>query len=223
MRYAICYKRGSETLGIKGVVNARIEKDVEALARLANSDDSATAGGLRESLTNTPKRGLSPDQLLSLAKELDYRVEISWAACRADGSFDVFFRRRAADQGTASTPVAWPQPDTVAEDLTLHVHDPSLFARRQMLIQQVRDYAKATLPESMVPAEFIIVSGLPVGEQWRDRSYRIATTRPGTRNENGSGPITELTSNSSAPSQPAPPEPFLKLKTRFRCERSMPV
>ena len=153
---------GSETLGIKGVVNARIEKDVEALARLANSDDSATAGDLRESLTNTPKRGLSPDQLLSLAKELDYRVEISWAACRADGSFDVFFRRRGADQGTASTPVAWPQPDTVAEDLTLHLHDPSLFARRQMLIQQVRDYAKATLPESMVPAEFIIVSGLPV-------------------------------------------------------------
>jgi len=30
-----------------------------------------------------------------------------------------------------------------------------------MLIQEVRDYAKATLPESMVPAEFIIVSGLP--------------------------------------------------------------
>ena len=40
---------GTEMLAIKGVVNARIEKDVEALARLANSDDSATAGDLRES------------------------------------------------------------------------------------------------------------------------------------------------------------------------------
>jgi len=153
---------GNETLAIEGVVNARIEKDVEALARLANSDDSATAGDLRETLSKTPNRGLSPDQLLSLAKELGYSVEISWAACRADGSFDVFFRRHAAEQETASNPVAWPQPDTVAEDLTLHVHDPSLFARRQMLIQQVRDYAKATLPESMVPAEFVIVSGLPL-------------------------------------------------------------
>ena len=153
---------GSETLAIKGVVNARIEKDVEALARLTNSDDSATAGDLRESLSNTPKRGLSPDQLLSLAKEFDYRVEISWAACREDGGFDVFFHRRAAEQGTAGTHVAWPQPDSVAADLTLHVHDPSLFARRQMLIQQVRDYAKATLPESMVPAEFILVNGLPL-------------------------------------------------------------
>ena len=105
---------------------------------------------------------MSPDKLRSLAKEFDYQAEISWAACRADGSFDVFFRRRAADQGTTSTLVAWPQLDTIDEDLTLHVYDPSLFARRQMLIQQLRDYAKATLPESMVPAEFILVNGLPL-------------------------------------------------------------
>jgi hypothetical protein len=122
-------------------------------------------------------------------------VEISWAACREDGSFDVFFRRRSADLGAVSNPVAWPKPDTLSRDLRLHVHDPSLLARRQMVIQQVRDYAKATLPESMVPAEFIIVSGLQLARN--GATDHAAPAQTDTRNEIGSGPIAEVASSSS--------------------------
>jgi SAM-dependent methyltransferase len=153
---------GGEILAIKGVVNARIEKDMEALARLADLDDFATAGDLRQALSNIPARGIYPDQLRALAKEFDYDVEISWAACRSDGSFDVLFRRLSADKGTFGASVAWPQPDAISEDLSLYVHDPSRIARRRMLIQQLRDFARATLPESMVPTDFIFVKALPL-------------------------------------------------------------
>jgi ubiquinone/menaquinone biosynthesis C-methylase UbiE len=152
---------GIETLAIKGVVNGRIAKDVAALARLANSDDSATAGDLREALGDTPSHGVSPDQLASIAEDYDYRAEFSLASCRSHGSYDVFLRRLDAGDGSTNTPVAWPHPETIAEDLTLHVHDPSRLARRQMLIRQLRDHLKATLPESMLPAELVLVHELP--------------------------------------------------------------
>jgi len=162
---------GTEMLAIKSVVNARVEKDIEALALLAASDSSLTAGELREALNNTPARGIYPDQLRALAKEFDYDAEISWAACRSDGSFDVLFRRLSAGKETTDASVAWPQPDSISVDLSLHIHDPSRTARRRMLIQQLRDFARATLPESMVPADFMLANALPLtseGEIDRD-------------------------------------------------------
>jgi SAM-dependent methyltransferase len=148
---------GIEMLAIKGVLNARIEKDVEALARLANSDDSSTAADLREALSNTATRGVIPDELRSLANEFDYQLEISWAACRSDGSFDVCFRRPSADGS-----IAWPQSDIVSDDLTLYAHDPSRITRQRTLVRQLREHARATLPAAMVPSEFILVNALPL-------------------------------------------------------------
>jgi ubiquinone/menaquinone biosynthesis C-methylase UbiE len=152
---------GKEVLAIKGVVNARIEKDVAALARLADLDDSATAGDLRDALNNTPAHGIYPDQLRALGKEFDYDAAISWASCRSNGSFDVLFHRLSAGKETTDA-VAWPQPDSISEDLSLYIHDPSRIARRRMLTRQLRDFAKATLPESMVPADFVLVNALPL-------------------------------------------------------------
>jgi SAM-dependent methyltransferase len=157
---------GIEMLAIKNVVNAHLEKDVEALAILANSIDSATTGDVTEVLGNTRGRGVSPGRLESLAKEFGYRAETSWAACRSDGTFDVLFRRLGQGERPTATSVAWPIPDAIAEDLaedlTPHVHDPSRMARRQLLVRQLRGHAKATLPESMVPAEFVLVNALPL-------------------------------------------------------------
>jgi SAM-dependent methyltransferase len=153
---------GIEMLAIKGVVNARVEKDVEVLARLANSDDSSTAADLREALSNTPTRGVSPDELRSLANEFDYQTEISWAACRSDGSFDLVFRRLPAGQEATGAPIAWPRPDFISDDITLYAHDPSRIARRRTLIWQSREHARATLPAAMIPVEFILVNALPL-------------------------------------------------------------
>jgi hypothetical protein len=153
---------GREILAIKGVVNARIEKDVAALALLADSDDSVTAGDLREALSNKPTRGIYPDQLRALAREFDYDAEISWSACCSDSSFDVLFRRLSAGKETTDASVAWPQPDSISGDLSLYIHDPSRIARRRILIRQLRDFARATLPESMVPSDFILVNALPL-------------------------------------------------------------
>ena len=153
---------GIEMLAIKGIVNARIEKDVEALSRLANSDDSTSAADFREALSNAPTRGVTPDELRSLAEEFDYQTEISWAACRSDGSFDLVFRRLPEGQEATGAPIAWPGPDFISDDLTLYAHDPSRIARRRTLIRQLREYARATLPAAMVPAEFIVVNALPL-------------------------------------------------------------
>jgi hypothetical protein len=98
--------------------------------------------------------------LASIAEDYDYRAEFSLASCRSHGSYDVFLRRLDAGDGSTNTAVAWPHPETIAEDLALHVHDPSQLARRQMLIRQLRDHLKATLPESMLPAELVLVHEL---------------------------------------------------------------
>ena len=153
-------RNGTDILAIKRVANARIEKDMAALVTLADFDDSGTAGGLREALSNIPTRGIYPDQLRALAEEFGYNAEISWAACRSDGSFDVLFRRLSACEEATDVSVAWPQPETFNDNLSRYVQDPSRTARRRKLVRELRDLVKAKLPESIVHADFILVNAL---------------------------------------------------------------
>ena len=180
-------KSGTEMLAIKGVVNARIEKDVETLTRLAKADDSSTAGELREALANMPTSGVTPDQLRSLAKEFDYEAEISWASCRSDGSFDVIFHRYAAGEELTGATVVWPRADTIDEDLSLHLHDPTRIARRRMLIQQLRDYARASLPGSMVLAEFVLLDAIPLTSDGAIDRAALAASEAGPRGRSDNG------------------------------------
>ena len=69
----------NERIGIKCIRNARIEKDLAALAILRVADAGYTAGELRHGLKQNLAEGIHPQALLDLETEgLGFAVFLSW-------------------------------------------------------------------------------------------------------------------------------------------------
>ncbi len=145
---------------IRGIRNARIKKDVEALKRISNPDAKGTAGQLKKELEAAGPSGMHPEDLCLAGENAGYRVELSWANCQPDGSFDAFFLRADAAAGDWK-PCNWPQPSTAGVELARYTNVPGQNVFRERLAQKLLSYCKENLPEELVPRALVVVDALP--------------------------------------------------------------
>ncbi len=154
--------RRLEILAIKRIANARVEKDMQTLAALQSSDGKETVEDLRKRLDTLVPRGIDPQNLWSVGEELGYRVNVSWTACRSDGSFDVVFRRMGADEKSAAWIVEWLAPELASDDLERYANVPGRGVQRQRLADQLLDHCKSRLPNDLWPEALILLDALPL-------------------------------------------------------------
>jgi hypothetical protein len=147
-------------VAIAGIRNARVEKDVEALKRLSYANASGTAGQLKKELETAAPSGIQPVNLCSAGEDAGYRVELSWASCQPDGSYDAVLSRtdRSAEE---SKPLNWPQPSTAGVELASYTNVPGQNVFRERLVQKLLSYCKENLPEDLVPRAVVVVDALP--------------------------------------------------------------
>jgi hypothetical protein len=151
-----------ESLAIKKVANARIERDVEALAKLAVAESSRTVGEFRESLEKGEQQGIDPQKMWALAEELGYHVDISWTASRPDGSYDVVFRK-PADHGELLGPgIVWPRTSIDLKEMAQYTNIPGRGVLREKLIEQLLEYSQQNLPKNLAPTLFFLIDALPL-------------------------------------------------------------
>jgi amino acid adenylation domain-containing protein len=143
-------------LGLTGVPNARVARDVAAQKLLADADPPATLGELRLAAVAAVEAMLAvdPEHLWRLGEELGYEVEIGWTGDE-DGALDVLFRRpgeRAVLGRAAAAVRPW----------SAYANNPlaGQFARR--LAPQLRVFAQERLPEYAVPSAFVPLAALPL-------------------------------------------------------------
>ena len=147
-----------------GVPNARVLAAVEAGDRLtepgglaAGADAAAAAGNVA--------RGVEPEDCWSLGEELAYAVDVRWSDSAADGSYEVWFRRRdaageAAGEAVSERPLE--RARSVHRPWAAYANNPlqGQFARR--LVPHLRAFLAERLPDHMVPSVFSLLDALPL-------------------------------------------------------------
>ena len=144
-------------IGFRGIRNARIEKDLAALAILRNP--ALTLREIGREVEEYVEKGILPQALTRLEREgLGFKVFLSWASCQPDGSYDALFIPVHLLQGKTWPTIDWPQPDASA--LVRVANAPGQRKLRNQLTDQLVALCSQNLPERMVPRDVTLVDVL---------------------------------------------------------------
>ncbi len=153
-------RHAKQAFGIKAIPNARIERDLTAMAILEGADAAYAAGELRRKAEQDADRGIHPQSLFDLENEATgFAVFLSWAACRRDGSYDAFFVPKESLQGAALPPIGWPEPD--AAEFARLANAPGQARFRDQLVALLAAHCRQNLPDTQAPDEIALVDTLP--------------------------------------------------------------
>jgi ubiquinone/menaquinone biosynthesis C-methylase UbiE len=147
-------------IAFSSIRNARVEKDVEALERISQRGVKGNVGELKNELAAKDTSGIDPEKLYAIGEDVGYRVEMSWAGCRSDGSYDAVFSRTDSDPEELK-PVKWPQPSTTGSESARYANVPGQNVFRERLVQQLLSYCKENLSEELAPNAVVLVDTLP--------------------------------------------------------------
>jgi amino acid adenylation domain-containing protein len=119
-----------EVLVLTGVPNARLVQQAKLLELLVHGKDDESVEQLRVSLSDaqsdTSPEGIDPEALWAFSHKLPYTVHITWSMNRADGRYDVLFRRQTSDCTANTNLVAVTSPDMLMhpEPWRAYANDP---------------------------------------------------------------------------------------------------
>ncbi len=151
-----------EALGIAGIPNARVQRDVAVSRILRSGSRPATVGELRRQLGNERQGAVEPEDIWSLGNGLPYRIEVRSSQSDA-GSCDVLFRRSVDGRSAKEAGrVMFPGEITVLRPLHLYSNDPLKPRLAEGLVSELRQWLQAKLPEHMTPAVYIRMEQMPL-------------------------------------------------------------
>ncbi|MGC2742257.1 MAG: amino acid adenylation domain-containing protein, partial [Candidatus Angelobacter sp.] len=151
-----------EMLGVAGVPNPRVQRDVAANRILRSSYRPPTVGELHRQLEGEQKCIIELEDLWSLEKELPYRIEVRWSQTGAE-LCDVLFRKcedRNHAKGTGR--VRFPGEAEILGRRQIYSNDPLKPRLAEGLVPELRRWLEAKLPEYMVPAVYVRMDQMPL-------------------------------------------------------------
>lgn len=145
-----------ETLALRNIPNARVAREVAAMAWLRDAPSGATMAQLRAYLASATLPGIEPDALWALAGS-DYRCELSWLDVGVDGALNAVFIR--ADQPECFADFAWAK--TASLKPADHCNHPQRARFHRVLIPRIREFLKDQLPHYMMPQAYTVLDAFP--------------------------------------------------------------
>ncbi|MFK8186309.1 MAG: amino acid adenylation domain-containing protein [Phormidesmis sp.] len=151
-------------LVVSNVPNARLIEDIKLIELLKSDADIQTVGELRQYLKKEIFQGVEPEFWWAL--ELDYTIEIDYAANRLD-CYDVrFYRQDVELPAEAKTESSAPavqnttkQPVPVWDS---YANNPAFGQFAISLAPKLRDYLNDRLPDYMIPSAFVALTRFPL-------------------------------------------------------------
>ena len=151
-----------EVLGVAGIPNARVQRDVAAIRILRSSRRPATVGELRQQLEREQQCAIDLEDIWSLENDVPYTIEVRWSQSGA-GLCDVLFRR--CDEGKNAKKagrVRFPGEAEVLGRPQTYGNDPLKPRLAEGLAPQLRGWLEAKLPDYMVPALYVRMEQMPL-------------------------------------------------------------
>jgi amino acid adenylation domain-containing protein len=147
-----------ETLAIRNIPNARLDREVMAMSWLRESAPDEPIARLRSWLDRPTARGIEPEDVRAIG-ELGYRVDLSWLNAGVNGTFEALLMRR----DVAAGPAVFPQAAGLRlRSCAEYVSHPERAKLNRQLIPEVRKHLREKLPHYMMPANFSVLEKLPL-------------------------------------------------------------
>ena len=153
-------------LRIAGVPNRRVMGAVRAVSMLEDNSWAVAqcpiVDRLRGIWAECCDAAVDPEDIWGIAQHLPYTIEIGWSRGAADGSFEVVCTRQESE-GEPPKQDWLDQPDCEASlSLRAYANDPAQGRTVRSLTAKLRESLRATLPDYMVPATFVILPSMPL-------------------------------------------------------------
>ncbi len=154
-----------ETVGFRGLGNARLQAEVQALEFIRGDHAGAPVSDLAAAIT--PADGVvDPEQLWRLGEELGYRTSVNWSASGVPGEIDAVFTRQAG-LAVFPSPAGYDPQRPLLEYASEPRSKQTAGANPAHTMQgeeaaALREHLRARLPEYMVPAAFVALPALPL-------------------------------------------------------------
>lgn len=147
-----------QAFGLRGVPDARLSEEMNALEVLGRPTLAETVGELRDVLRDFPKQGLNPEDAWGLQEDLPYDVQVFLSGSGTAACDYIFSPKSGTSRKIPSVPAI--QRDT-PDSWHSCANNPLLGTFAGKLVKQLRRFLQEQLPEYMVPSDFVLMDKLP--------------------------------------------------------------
>ncbi|VEP15783.1 conserved hypothetical protein [Hyella patelloides LEGE 07179] len=155
-----------EILAIKNIPDARLTEVVELVNLLNQNREIKTVSQLRPALRSSSRStlkdiqtdGVNPEDLWSLSQEFPYTVSITLNNSKAS-CYEVIFQQNLS---LSNRLISINKEFPTAKPWNTYTNNPLLNNSNSELAPKLRSFLQETLPEYMIPAEFVTLSILPL-------------------------------------------------------------
>jgi len=144
---------------LASIPNLRLTREAQIQRLIETTEPRLNVGALRNLMHELASDQGNAESFWQWGEAQGYDVQVSWSGGDAADRFDVRFLDRARAHQALRTPLP---PPSAIKPWSAYASDPLENAFRQQLIPRLRERLKASLPEPMIPAVFVMLERLPL-------------------------------------------------------------